>query len=156
MSPVKIFLIVFFLGGNSWLSAAQGQTGFAWLEGTWTINTSRGTIVESWQRGPDSLPAGKSYFIHNMTDTVPQESIRFIYRDSAWHYVPTVVNQNAGHAVYFKLIYHRGQEFIAENPQHDFPQRVSYRRIGDLLYASIEGWQNGSYRKQNFDYQRKE
>ena len=50
------------------------------------------------------------------------------------------------------MIFISGLEFIAENPAHDFPQRIQYRRIGEKLYASIEGKNGDKYGKINFDY----
>jgi hypothetical protein len=44
---------------------------------------------------------------------------------------------------------------VFENPEHDFPQRVGYRRDGtDLLQAWIEGQANGKTRRVDFSYQR--
>ena len=40
---------------------------------------------------------------------------------------------------------------VFENPEHDFPQRVGYRREGsDSLYAWIEGDQGGKPAKMEF------
>lgn len=42
-----------------------------------------------------------------------------------------------------------------ENPQHDFPQRVIYRKRGaDTLWARIEGTANGRTRGVDFPYAR--
>ena len=44
---------------------------------------------------------------------------------------------------------------VFENPEHDFPQRVGYRREGaDSLQAWIEGQANGKSRRVDFAYQR--
>ena len=44
---------------------------------------------------------------------------------------------------------------VFENPQHDFPQRVGYRRDGpDSLQAWIEGQISGKSRRVDFSYQR--
>ena len=44
---------------------------------------------------------------------------------------------------------------VFENPEHDFPQRVGYRRDGaDGLQAWIEGQANGKPRRVDFSYQR--
>ena len=44
---------------------------------------------------------------------------------------------------------------VFENAQHDFPQRVGYRRNGaDALDAWIEGQANGKSRRVDFSYQR--
>jgi hypothetical protein len=43
----------------------------------------------------------------------------------------------------FKAIRMGASEVVFENKQHDFPQRVIYRRDGDKLFARIEGDKNG-------------
>jgi hypothetical protein len=45
-------------------------------------------------------------------------------------------------------------EVVFENLQHDFPQRVGYKREGDALVAWIEGMRNGQTRRIEFPYQR--
>ena len=45
-------------------------------------------------------------------------------------------------------------EVVFENLQHDFPQRVGYRRAGDSLNAWIEGPRNGQTRRVEFPYRR--
>jgi hypothetical protein len=42
-----------------------------------------------------------------------------------------------------------------ENPGHDFPQRISYRRRGaDSLVARVEGMDGGQLRGRDFPYRR--
>lgn len=133
---------------------AQGQTSeqMSWMCGTWKLNTGNGIIQEHWEIRDDSTLAGSSVFIKNGKDTIPQESIELSFRNGEWFYTPTVASQNNGKAVAFKVIFLKGTEFISENPEHDFPQRISYRRIHSQLLASIEGRKNGKYGKMNFDY----
>ncbi len=47
------------------------------------------------------------------------------------------------------------REVVFENPQHDFPQRVIYRRgEGGTLLARIEGLRNGTMKEIDFPLQR--
>ncbi len=47
------------------------------------------------------------------------------------------------------------REVVFENPQHDFPQRVIYRRgEGGTLRARIEGLRNGTMKEIDFPLQR--
>ena len=41
---------------------------------------------------------------------------------------------------------------VFENPQHDFPQRVIYRREGDTLHARIEGVDKGQPASADWTY----
>jgi hypothetical protein len=43
-------------------------------------------------------------------------------------------------------------EVIFENPAHDFPKRVMYKRDGDTLVAAIDGPMNGQTRRIEFPY----
>lgn len=131
---------------------SQRNTAVQWMIGTWKINTPQGTIVEIWQTKDDSTLQGRSLFVKTTGDSIPQETIEMAFRNGDWHYSPTVMNQNGGNTVPFKVIFMRGSEFVAENPAHDFPQRIAYRRIKQSMYASIEGRRNGKYGKQNFDF----
>ncbi len=141
-----LFLIISIVGFTQRIAAVQ------WMLGTWKISTPQGTIVEIWQTKDDSTLLGRSVFVKTVGDSITQEKIEFAYRNGDWYYSPTVVNQNGGNPVPFKVIFIRGTEFISENPSHDFPQRIAYRRIKQNMYASIEGKRNGKYGKQNFDF----
>lgn len=131
---------------------AQKAEQMKWMVGTWKINTGNGSIIEQWQITNDSTLSGKSYFIKNGADTIPQETIELSFRNGEWYYIPTIKNQNNAQPVSFKVIFLKGTEFISENRAHDFPQRIAYRRIKNQLFASIEGKRNGKYGKQNFDF----
>jgi hypothetical protein len=123
-----------------------------WMTGTWKINAGSTLIIEQWQIVNDSTLSGKSVLVKNGSDTIPQESIQLLYRNGDWYYVSIARGQNNDQPVSFKVIYTKGTEFISENPVHDFPQRIAYRRIKNQLFASIEGKNNNRYGKQNFDF----
>lgn len=70
-------------------------------------------------------------------------------------YIPIVKNQNDGMPVRFAAKTITATELIFENPQHDFPQIISYKRIGtDSLIAEISGIKNGQERMQSFSMKR--
>jgi hypothetical protein len=131
---------------------AQKTEQVKWMIGTWKINAGNNVIIEQWQLANDSTLTGKSIFIKNGTDTIPQESLELAYRKGDWYYISTVNGQNNSKPVPFKIIFLKGTEFISENPAHDFPQRIAYRRLKNQIFASIEGRNNGKYSKQNFDF----
>jgi hypothetical protein len=45
-------------------------------------------------------------------------------------------------------------EVVFENPAHDFPKRIIYKREGDALTAAIEGPMNGQNRRIDFPYKK--
>lgn len=54
----------------------------------------------------------------------------------------------------FPLLKLSENEVIFENPAHDFPQRVIYRKQGSGLFARIEGIDKGKEKHEDFSYQR--
>ena len=149
---ICLLSVSLFCWGNT--ASAQKANLFEWLTGTWIIRTPNGSIIEKWRIANDSTLSGQSFFVKNAKDSILQESVDIAWRDGNWYYIPTVVSQNNSLPVRFKIIHLNRQEFISENPVHDFPQRIAYRRMKDLLLASIEGRKNGKYAKQNFDFER--
>jgi hypothetical protein len=45
-------------------------------------------------------------------------------------------------------------EIVFENPTHDFPKTIQYKRDGDTLTAAIEGPMNGQSRRIEFPYRK--
>jgi len=130
---------------------SQISNSLKWLEGSWKIETGKGTVIENWKIKNDSTVSGQSMFVAGK-DTMPQEKIELAYRSGHWYYHPILEGQTESNSVKFKVIFSIGSEFISENPEHDFPQRISYRRVGDWVFASIEGKNGGKYLKENFDF----
>ena len=53
----------------------------------------------------------------------------------------------------FKLTKLEGQEAVFENPEHDFPKKIIYRRNPDgSLFARVEGSRNGQTVGEDFKY----
>ncbi len=150
MAKFSISITLFFV---SFFIQAQKNPikNLDWLVGTWKIASSQGIIQESWEMKNDSVLVGKSMFIKDGKE-IPQETLTLVKEGNDVFYISTVIGQNNNLPVKFKVLFQRGTEFICENLTHDFPQRIAYRRIGQSLFASIEGKKNGKYGKQNFDF----
>lgn len=149
---MKVYIHIFSFLLISALANAQKATQFSWLVGTWKMNARSGYVIEQWKQLNDSTFRGKSLFVKAPGDSMLQESIELSFRKGEWSYNPTVVDQNNRQPVKFQVIFIGKGEFICENPVHDFPQRIAYRRIKNSLFASIEGTRNGKYSKVNFDF----
>jgi hypothetical protein len=149
MKISNIILLICFVSTSS---IAQNKLSMTWLAGTWKIDTGRGFIVEKWKSVNDSTLTGRSFFVKAQGDSVLQESLELSLRKGQWTFTSTVQGQNNNQPVSFRVIFARGTEFISENPEHDFPQRIAYRRVKNNLFASIEGRKNGKFGKQNFDF----
>ncbi len=152
LSGVCVFLLI---GGLWSRQFDQSIWRLHWLVGSWQRETPRGTIYESWLAQGDLELLGKSFTVRPGGDTVLFETIQLVQRqDSVW-YIPTVANQNAGFPVSFVLTSDQDDMWVFENRRHDFPQVISYRRIGhDSLVAEISGIQDGQSRRLTFPMHR--
>ena len=114
---------------------------FKWLQGSWK-ETYTGDI-EQWVF-TDSVARGSSYSANEQGRLNLTETIDLVNKDGACYYIPTVLNQNGAKPVEFKIVSFTETSFVAENPSHDFPQRIVYKlKNPNTLSAYIEGKHDG-------------
>lgn len=118
-----------------------------WLVGCWERARPYGRMVESWSAPVDGVMAGMSTSIRDTTRRV-LERLRLFYRGDTLIYEASPARQPMNE---FKSTRISAQELVFEDSEHDFPQKITYRRIGaDSLWARVEGDRNG--RLQPIDY----
>jgi len=139
---MKIIILLTLLSTTSFaqkLSDTEQKTlkSLAWLEGTWirtNVKTGR-TAHERWERNEQSLQGwGVSM---NGPDTSFVERIRIIIKENNFYYVADVPQNKE--STYFKFTELTTTGFICENPEHDFPKKISYQLQGTSLKATISG-----------------
>jgi hypothetical protein len=122
----------------------------AWLEGHWVGESDGVSTEEIWTSADggiivglhrDVFPSGKAFF-EFLLITATEEGI--VYLASPMGRDPTS----------FALEKLDGQLAVFSNPEHDFPQRIIYRRDGDHLHARIEGEEQGQPRSAECVWQR--
>lgn len=129
---------------------------FKWLQGSWQMQTRRGIITEKWAVANDSTLAGTSTMTRADGTEIPLEKIELAFRSGNYYYIPTVKNQNGEQPVEFKITSHSETGFVAENPEHDFPKRISYTLVNsDSIHAVIDDGTATPVKKSNFYYSRK-
>jgi hypothetical protein len=122
-----------------------------WIAGHWCTVSGGQVIEELWlpPHGGVAIGVGRT---RTGEATTAFEYLRILEVDGVLSYVaqpggnpPTVFRQVAG-----------GDHWIRfENPAHDFPTRVEYRREGDALHAEIAGpGEDGEEQVVPFDYRR--
>ncbi|WP_300568109.1 DUF6265 family protein [Flavobacterium sp.] len=126
-----------------------------WLVGEWGNTTKEGVLTETWIKQNDSTMTGQSFFIIGK-DTVNSESIVLVQKEDHLLYVPTVKNQNDSKPVEFNMISSTESQFVFENKQHDFPQKITYTKItADSLVAEISGIMDGKESKESYPMKKK-
>ena len=128
---------------------------FAWLRGAWAMHMDRGTITESWKAVDDSTYTGESKMIKANGEVKPFEDIKLVYRNNEYYYIPVTAGQNDEKPVPFRLTSYSQTGFVAENPDHDFPKRITYILLNkDSIHAYIDGGPANPGKKMDFFYAR--
>jgi len=119
-------------------NATQSISDLAWIAGDWQMAAGgRSQSEEHWTAPAGSTMIGMSRTLAG-DKTVEFEYLRIEQRSDGIYYVAHPKARCPG--TDFKLTQLSASEAIFENPQHDFPKRVIYRRTSDdTLTASIDG-----------------
>lgn len=116
--------------------ANQRLAPLGWLAGCWELRQGTRVTLEMWMPPADGLMLGASRTTVN--GLVREfEQLRLVWRSDTLTYtaLPSGQRETA-----FKGTAVSDSGFMVENPAHDFPQRISYRKRGaDSLLARIEG-----------------
>ena len=153
---VMALLMAFTFTGRSSTGAANPNAGaggtiadLAWIAGDWQTDPSgRAVSEEHWTR-----PAGGSMIGVSRTlvgdRTVSFEFLRIEVRGESIFYVASPKGRCP--ATDFKLTRVSGQEAVFENPEHDFPKRIIYRKSSEGGLSAIVDGGEGT-KSEKFDF----
>ena len=117
--------------------------------GKWKLNVNNSEVYEEWKIENETELTGKSYTIKNGLQYIDEVLYIKKFAD-IWAYVAIPEGQNI---TLFKLINYSSNEFVFENEEHDFPQRIIYEfSDDDKLSVAIEGIVNGKMKRKEFNY----
>lgn len=119
---------------------AQDLSKVSWMLGQWkSVNAKTGnTSYEKWTKVSEQEWQGTGFRLSRSgTDTLFREKLKIITKDNTLYYVADLKENTA--PVYFKFTAINEQGFTCENPEHDFPKKISYQRDGKKLKATISG-----------------
>jgi Domain of unknown function (DUF6265) len=153
--PVPVFAILIVLLFTA-AANKSSVTKLDWLKGSWIMKKKNGGVVmESWQQFNDSTLTGESLNFSASGHSTVMETLQLVYRNHVYHYISTVKGQNNNEPVAFTVTALSENSFMAENPEHDFPKRISYRLVTkDSIHAFIDGGPAMPEKKINFYYSR--
>ncbi len=109
-----------------------------WINGAWSrTNAKPGKSgQEYWTRSTGSVWTGLGVTMQGQ-DTAFIEKLKIITDGDAIYYVADVAENKT--PVRFKFTELSDTHFVCENPNHDFPKKISYRKEGEKLHAVISG-----------------
>ena len=129
--------------------AAPSIADLAWMAGDWRTGGGGTQTTEHWTRPEGGTMLGMGRTIAG-GKTVFFEYLRIETRADGIFYV---AHPKARPGTDFKLTRLAGQEAVFENPKHDFPKRIIYRKAADgALVARIEGDGTEKEKPQEFRY----
>lgn len=111
-------------------------SALAWMSGSWISQDEDRWTEESWTapRGGMMLGASSS----GRGETVRDWEHMRIASDEAG-VISFWGSPKGAPPVAFRLVSLKGAEAVFENPEHDYPTRISYRREGKMLIATTSG-----------------
>lgn len=122
-----------------------------WMKGCWTQTRPNGVVEERWMApgGGVMLGMGRTVRDGKLRD---YEYTRIVEVDGSLAYMAEPSGQEKAT---FPLKSLTADMAVFENPAHDFPQRVIYRRLGaDQIIGRIEGQIGGQAKSVDFPYKR--
>ncbi len=129
---MKLILSFCFLIVSSALFAQQSE--FGWLMGTWQ---EAKYSFEIWKDEGNFLSASAYQIDQQSGSKVVSEEIKLVKRGNDFYYIPDVAGPQG--SIEFRITSFDENSFTAENPEHDFPKKIVYKRTGELLEATISG-----------------
>jgi len=125
-------------------------TAVAWLQGCWQSTAGERLVEEQWTapRAGIMLSMGRTIRANQL---IEYEWVLLREKDGALEYE---AHPSAQASAVFTSRTATADEVVFENPTHDFPQRVGYRREGDSLLAWIGGTVAGKPRRVEVPYHR--
>ena len=140
--PILLISLLAFLNYASGQPNAKQATKdlekLNWLIGTWNRTDAKPgrSGHERWEKSNVNELQGFGVNFKG-TDTTFMERLHIVIKDDHIYYVGDVPENQK--PVYFKLTEVTATSFVCENPEHDFPKRISYQLDGKKLKAQISG-----------------
>lgn len=131
-------LLLFTAMAHAQETAEQKFKKLEWLTGKWVrTNCKPGQSgYETWEKVSDRKLVGKGVTMQGKKVNFV-EDLQFIIKDNALFYVVKV--SGATKPTHFKLTALTDDSFSCENPEHDFPKKISYKKDGNKIKAVISG-----------------
>jgi Domain of unknown function (DUF6265) len=125
-----------------------GVKDVSWISGCWESSRGGRHIVEQWTPPEGGTMLGMSRTVVN-GKTSEYEFLMIREGTNGLEYVARPSGQPEATFTAVRL---SADEVVFENPAHDFPTRIIYRRQAPGLTAAIEGSANGQPRRIDFPY----
>jgi hypothetical protein len=135
VSAALVFGAAVLVHSASPITADPPAQRFAWLSGHWCAQGNGELLEEFWLPPAGDLALGVGRTVKNGV-TTSHEFLRIETRAGVTRLVATHDRQEP---TPFDLTATGAESARFENPRHDFPTRIEYRRVSSGLHAEIGG-----------------
>lgn len=129
---------------------AQELAAVSFLAGHWQEKTEREDTQEAWLGPQNDLMVAVN--LSSRGARASFENLRIVKRDGKLIYLASPGGRSP--PTEFPLKESDVNRVVFKNSGHDFPQRIIYRREGDVLIARIEGKISGQEKSKEWKFQR--
>ena len=139
---------------GAWPAHAVAQATIdrvAWMQGCWQMTSGDRVVEENWTAPKAGIMLASGRTVRG-GKLAGHEFVLLAERDGRLAYEAHPSDQPSTTFMSKEI---DATSVVFEDPTHDFPQRVGYRRVAaDRLLAWIEGTVSGKLRRQEFPLQR--
>jgi hypothetical protein len=130
MNARFLFPLALFFSASGWCAAPPD---LSWLAGAWCNDDGKRSLEEHWLAERGGLMLGVNRTVTSRGAAF--EFLRIEFRADAVRYI---AQPGGAPPVAFTLASAAPQRVAFTNPAHDFPKRVQYWRVGDVLRARVD------------------
>ncbi len=143
-----LLLISLLISTNIHANTCSSLTPLNWLIGEWQTDKSASFVNEIWQKVSDDTFEGQG------KTNSSSESLRLVQMADEVFYLAKVSHNPL--PIAFKLNHCKNKQFVFENMQHDFPNKIEYRQISsNALQVIVSGKAEKSFTIQLYRAQNK-
>ena len=148
LSAMNILILMLLAQAAGAPPAAPAIKDVSWIAGCWAFERGTRQVAEHWM-----APAGGTMMGVSRTVSAGKTSEwEFLIIREGPNGLEYVAKPSRQPETTFTAAKASANEVAFENPAHDFPKRIVYKRDGDALTAAIEGPMNGQNRRIEFPY----
>jgi Domain of unknown function (DUF6265) len=148
---LHVALAVVSAAGSPVVPQQSGINAVAWMHGCWESASPQRIVEEQWTapRAGSMLGVGRTSRGERLVE------YEFVLLQEHEGRLAYEAHPSGQPSAVFTSSTISDTMAVFENPEHDFPQRVGYRKEGpDAMVAWVEGTENGKQRRVEFPYRR--
>ena len=134
IKPFAITLL-FSLSASS-VADCHSLRNLAWLKGKWLANSNQNQIHETWREVSPQTYEGKAWTLDEHGELASQESLRLVNMENQIFYLAKVAHNTLPTSFKATMCSPQRVEFV--NLNHDFPNSIEYRLVGNEIHVRVE------------------